>query len=218
MECLPAPLYHGTSTLFLSGIADSGLGGNNPIAELKVLDFARALIPLVDEHLSKDEKWMIRAQSFRFMGQQLNASMNFQHGDTYLSISSETSIRYAVNKKYGSELLTYSIEFLQELLNRGIKGLADNMYYQFPQIFRFLDISCAPILIEAKRVPESALVAENGGDAKHNIDIIRALLNGEKKMTSRQLSQLNFRLTTPIPLADLTFWLIDVHEWNSFKP
>lgn len=82
MDSLPLPLYHGTSTLFLSGIAESGLGGKNPLAEWKVLDFARAILPLVQEHFSRDRGWMQKAQSFGFMAEQLSASMNFQHGDT----------------------------------------------------------------------------------------------------------------------------------------
>ena len=46
-ELIPVPLYHGTATLFLEGILEFGLGGKNPIAELKVLDFARTIAPLV---------------------------------------------------------------------------------------------------------------------------------------------------------------------------
>lgn len=218
MDSLPIPLYHGTSTLFLAGIAESGLGGTNPLAELRVLDFARAILPLVQEHFSSDRGWMQKAQSFGLMAQQLSASMNFQHGDAYLSPSRDTAIRYAVNKKFGSELLTYSLEFLQELLNRKVQGVADRLYQQFPQIFRFLDISCAPLLIEVNGIPTSSLIDEHGGDADHNISQIHEVLKDSAEMTGLLLQQTNFRLRVPAPLARLTFWLINVHQWHPFTP
>lgn len=112
MNSLPIPLYHGTSTLFLDGILRTGLGGLNPIAEWRVLEFAKAIHPLVTQYLSQDERWMVKAQSFGFMVDQKSAHMNFQHGDTYLSPALETAARYAIDKRYGSELLTYGLEFL----------------------------------------------------------------------------------------------------------
>lgn len=112
---LPIPLYHGTSSLFLGSIIRSGLGGLNPIAEWHLLEFARLIYPLVEKHVSTRDDFVVKAQTFRFMVEQKSAAMNFQHGDTYLSPSLSTAVRYAVNKRYGSELLTYTLDFLAEL-------------------------------------------------------------------------------------------------------
>lgn len=218
LDILPAPLYHGTSTLFLSGIAESGLGGKNPLAEWKVLDFARALLPLVQEHFSRDQTWMQKAQSFSLMAQQLSAQMNFQHGDTYLTPARGTALRYAVNKRFGSELLTYSLDFLQELLVRKVEGVADRLYQQFPQIYKFLDISCAPLLIEAQRVRTSDLLDELGHDAEHNIGRMCDVLRDDAEMAESLLQQTNFRLRTPIQIAQLTFWLVNVRRWHPLQP
>jgi len=60
---LPIPLYHGTSSLFLESIISLGLGGCNPIAEWKVLEFAQVIYPLVEEHLAQLNEFMVKAGS-----------------------------------------------------------------------------------------------------------------------------------------------------------
>jgi hypothetical protein len=82
------------------------LGGANPIAEWNVLEFARLIYPLVERHVSAREDFMVKAHSFKLMVEQKSAAMNFQQGDTYLSPSLSPAVRHAVDKRYGSELLT----------------------------------------------------------------------------------------------------------------
>jgi hypothetical protein len=217
IDSLPLPLYHGTSTLFLDGITKSGLGGSNPIADWRILDFAKVLQPLVDQHFSRDEGWMVKAQSFGFMVEQKSAHFNFQHGDTYLSPALETAARYAVDKRYGSELLTYSLEFLQELINRKAPGVVDKLYQQYPQIFGFLDISCAPLLVRARRVPIGALMDEHGRDPSHNLQRIKQISDDESRTSEILLQQTNFRLSRSVPVSELTFWLINVKRWHRFQ-
>ena len=145
LNCLPIPLYHRTSTIFVDGIIEAGLGGRNQLTEWKVLEFARVVYPLAREHLSTDPDWMVKAQTFGFMVEQRSGQMNFQHGDTYLSPARLTAIRYAVNKRYGSELLSYTLDFLQELLRRKIPGVADDLFHDYPEMFNLLDVSCIGI-------------------------------------------------------------------------
>ena len=218
MLSLPYPLFHGTSSLFLSGIADTGLGGKNILAEWRVYEFSQALLPYVDAHLATDEGWMVKAQSFRFMVHQRTGAMNFQHGDTYLSPSKQTAIRYAVNKKFGSELLTYCLDLLQELLSRKVPSVADSLYMQFPKLFGLLDISSVPILIEAQRVPVNYLLDEKGGDPAKNIGRINRFIKDCPENTSAVLQQTNFRLKNLIPVGQLHAWLINVQKWDPFRP
>ena len=100
------PLYHGTSSLFLDSIIKVGVGGTNPIADWGVLEFAKELYPLVEQHLSHVDGHMAKCASFKLMVQQKSEALNFQHGDSYLSPAKSTAIRYAVNNRYGSEMLT----------------------------------------------------------------------------------------------------------------
>lgn len=218
METLPIPLYHGTSTLFLTGIVESGLGGKNPIADWKILEFAAAIHPLVQEHFSRDEGWMVKAQSFGFMVEQKSAAMNFQHGDTYLSPSLATAARYAINKRFGSELLTYALVFLDELIRRKVPGVVDKLYRRFPHVFGFLDISCAPLLVRINRAPINILIDEHGGDASHNLNQVATVMRESRDMADVLLQQTNFRLRQSMPVAELTFWLINVGRWHSLQP
>ena len=96
---------------------------------------------------------------------QRSGHTNLQHGDTYLSPARSTAIRYAVNKRYGSELLSYTLDFLQELLRRKIPGVADDLFHDYPEMFNLLDVSCAPLLIGVQGAVVDELVAEKGGDA-----------------------------------------------------
>lgn len=218
MNSLPLPLYHGTSTLFLNGISESGLGGKNPIANWKILEFAKIIFPLVQEHFSSDVGWMNKAQTFVFMVQQKSGSMNFQHGDTYLSPAKSTAVRYAVNKRFGSELLTYCLDFLDELIRRKVPGVTDTLYQKFPDIFGFLNISCAPLLVEFRDPPIASLLSESGSDAAHNVNQIITLLRDHSEIASQVLQQVNFRLHHAAPLSKLSFWLINVKRWHPLQP
>lgn len=218
MPKLPVPLYHGTSTLFLSGIIESGLGGKNPILDWGVLDFAQTINPLVQEQFSNDEGWMAKAQSFGWMVNQQTGEMNFQHGDTYLSASKDTAIRYAVSKRAGSELLSYSLDFLNELVRRKVPGVADKLYRRYPGIFELLDISCAPLLVEVRHVACEDLVDEHGRDAQQNITLINSVAREERDAKDVLLQQVNFRLLGSVPLDSLTIRFINVSRWDRFLP
>jgi hypothetical protein len=152
LPTLPIPLYHGTSTLFLRSIIKSGLGGADPIADWSVLEFARLIYPLVEQHLSAQADFMLKVQSFKFMVEQKSAGMNFQHGETYLSPSLSTAVRYAANKRLGSEFLTYTLDFLTELIRLKVAGVTDRLHQAYPQIFEKLDISPAPLLVQAENL------------------------------------------------------------------
>ena len=89
------PLYHGTSSLFLDDIILFGLGGKNPIAELKILDFAAALLPHLHEHLSGSDVYKGRIRTFELMLSQKSGNWNFQHGQTYVVGPAEFKFRPA---------------------------------------------------------------------------------------------------------------------------
>lgn len=214
MEQSPLRLFHGTSTLFLDSIIDHGLGGLNPIAEWGVLDFALAIFPVAKEKLGDDETWSAKLQTFGYMVGQVSSSMNFQHGETYLSPSTSTAIRYAIDQRYGSELLSYALDFLDELLRRDVPGVRDDLYHRFPKIFGMRDISCAPLVVEARDVLPTQLVSEHGEDAGPNIARVHQAIAESNQFTEIRLQQTNFRLTQPVPSSRLRYWLINVRRWD----
>jgi hypothetical protein len=215
---LPMPLYHGTSTLFLKGILESGLGGQNPIESWGIFNFVEELWPLVEKHLAKEDEFMLRADSFSRMVNQTSAAMNFQHGDTYLSPSQMTAARYASNQPYGSEILSYALELLEELVRRKVDGVADELYQRHPQIFNFMDISPAPLIIEVVNCPVEWLVTENGENAGDQLEQILEFWNSDKQMLEIIGQQTNFRLTDPVGADGLKIWLLNVLQWRSFNP
>ncbi len=220
MNCstIPFPLYHGTSTLFLSGIVEFGLGGANPIADLRLLEFARKLYPLVQQHLAPLDDYMVKVGSFESMVEQKSSAMNFQHGQAYLSPSRETAVRYAANNPYGSELLSTTLELLRGLVRLDVPGIRDALYQEYPQIFAKLDISAAPILVRVDDVPSDALLTEGGHDPSKSIDMLTNLIASDRDVYQAMSQQTNFRLTRPMAAEQLRFWLIDVRKWHVAFP
>jgi hypothetical protein len=218
MEILPFPLYHGTSTAFLEDIRALGLGAKDPLAEIGLHEFVQDLLPIIDTHLKGTAIYEARRQTFGWMAEQKNAAMNFQHGQTYLSPSKKTAIRYAVNKRYGSELLSYCMVFLQLLLDREVPGVANELYQRHPAVFRFLDISPSPMLVRADDVPLAALLTEHGKDTASSLEKLLHLWEKGEKQLEEFGQQFNFRLTSPLSIPQTKLWFINVLEYDPLSP
>lgn len=210
MDNLPVPLYHGTSSLFLSRIIEQGLGGDNPISKWRVLECAKRLWPLIQKNFANEDDWMLQVQSFGWMCEQRSSNFNFQHGQTYLSPAEATAIRYATDKRYGSELLTYTLEFLAELIRRSALERSREFTEEFSQITSLLGRSFAPILIEVANVPAGSLLDEGGNSPSRNIELMKdTLATHDPQIAQLLLQQTNFRLAEPVLLAHTSFWLLD---------
>jgi len=218
MKNLPFPLYHGTSSLFLKSIIDHGLGGTNPIEEWGIIAFARDIIPLIDEYLGDDEQYAQRIYSYKMMAEQKNAGWNYQHGDTYLSPAKQTAIRYAVNKQYGSEILTYSLEFLEELSRRNVPSVNDSLYQKYAHIFALLDTSPCPLLIRIDKPKQKDLITERGKCAEEQIENL--IKHQKDDPSSFQLisQQSNFRLIKPASADRIKIFFINVINWDPITP
>jgi len=215
---LTVDLFHGTSTLFLDSIIKNGLGGMNPLSEWKILDLCKEVYELSREHLQETDLFRLSSYSFQNMAEQSNTgTFNFQHGDSYLSPSKYTAARYAINKEYGSELLTYTIDFLKELLNKDIPYVKKDLFRKYPKIFGLIKARPSPLLIQVKNVNVSFLLSEHGKDPKYNIERMEEEMNSNDDLFDAVMQQTNFRLKTSILANDLRFYLINVQKWNSFK-
>jgi hypothetical protein len=211
-------MYHGTSTLFLRGILEHGLGGKNPIEEWRVLNFAQEILPLAERHPSHIKAFTLKIGSFKRMTEQFSEHWNFQHGDTYLSPSRSTAIRYASNNRYGSELLTYSLDFLRGLLDREVPGVDSEIFRRHPHIFHKLDVSPAPVLIEIDGIPKSALRSEHGEDPSTAIKELEMAMAKHPESIEDYCQQTNFRLRAPIPAERLKISLLVVTRWDPIFP
>jgi hypothetical protein len=216
--CLPIPLYHGTSTFFLEDILRFGLGGKDPLADLKVLELMREIHPLIVAYLPDTDMYRARSGSFERMARQFSGSMNFQHGQTYLSPSRETAVRYAANKRYGSELLTWTLDFLQLLVERDVPRVRTDLHREYRRLFDIMDICPAPLLIRADHVPIKALISEDGGDPSESIGHVLRIAQECPEDIDLLLQQTNFRLVSALPRADLSVWLVSVTRWSAMAP
>lgn len=211
------PLYHGTSSIFLAGILQHGLGGWNPIQEWRVVEFAQELLPHVHRHLGSDERWMVKISSFGMMANQLRVGLNYQHGDTYLSPSRSQAIGYTISKRWGSELLSFSLDFLDELTRRDVPEVCEGIYQRWKHIFDLLQVNAAPLLVETRGLTETDLVLERGEPVGDYLQRIRQL-HREGTMNPNNMAGSCFRLQTVVPAAKLRIWLIGVHDAFKYEP
>lgn len=221
MKNFPFTLYHGTSSLFLKDILEFGLGGKNPIKDFNLFEFANRLWPYVESHLAPEDDFAVRAFSFsKMVSQKAGKSngFNFQHGDTYVSPSEFTATSYTIGNTYGSEFLTYTLDFLRELVSRNVPGINDTLYQAFPRIFGFLDALPSPLIIGINNCPIDSVVTEQGECAKERVlDLISKWeMNSKSQIIFGQ--QQNFRLKSALPADSLNVFLINILHPDPFKP
>lgn len=217
-QLFPLPLFHGTSSLFLADIASHGLGAKNPLTDLQLFDFVQELNPLVNEYLSNTDLFKTHSAYWPNMVSQANSGMNFQHGETYVTPVLISAIRYAATNRYGSELLTYALEFLQKLLELDLPAVRRDLYGRYPEIFHLLDLSPAPLLVRANEVQRADLVNEKGGPPDQTLAFIDETLRERPEMARVLFQQFNFRLRHPIRPAAQKIWLVCIKQWNIAAP
>ena len=212
------PLYHGTSTVFVHGISQHGLGGRNPVKDWNLLCLSGEVLALSKAHLQDVPLYKARSETFAKMTKQEIRRWNWQHGDTYLSSAKSTTIRYAIGKRFGSELLTYTVDFLEELYRREVPGVKDDLFRRYPDVFGIMEACPSPILIEAGNIPIESLQSEDGSNPDSNFKHMNDVLNDGGNNKELLLQQTNFRLTGPVPTENLRFWLINILQWDPWKP
>ena len=174
---------------------------------------------LSETHLEETETFLIKGSTFKLMTEQVaGGSFNWQHGATYLSPSKKTAVAYATNKRYGSELLTYTIDFLQLLVDKKIKCVTTDLYRKYQKIFGLLEAHPLPSLVQVSNVPVSSLMSEHGESSEDNIAQMQEVLTASPILYEVYLQQTNFRLREPIPMGKLKLWFINVQKWDAFRP
>lgn len=212
-------LYHGTSTIFLNSIENYGLGGVNPVNEWKILELSKEVFILSEKYLKDSDLFNAKSKSYEMMiAQSSNGSFNFQHGDTYITPSKETAIRYAISNTFGSELLSRTIEFLKKLLDLKIQYATKDLFRKFPKIFGLIEANPSPVLIKIKNVPPEILTNEHGEPPLENYNRISEILSTYPEIADTALQQTNFRLNSPISKKNHGKFLIVVTKWDPFKP
>ncbi len=202
MKKLPFPLYHGTSTLFTDSIKANGLGGNDIIKELRVLNFLSELETLADTTLTNNENWIYSPKYS--ISQITSQKTGFQHGQVYLSPSRHTAGRYS-QRTFGSEAISSVFEVVDILRSNNIQ-ISNDLLNRFQAIMHLETVEKKPILYEISDLPvDYLLMGEKGEDVNIQIDKVMKII--EKYGFDGILGhaqQINFRLAKPIPFDWLT--------------
>lgn len=203
---LTFPLFHGTSSLFVDSIFDSGLGGDNPIRQLEVLPFLRNLYEICQQTLCGDPEWLSRRWLVEQMITQRNPAL--RHGNSFLSPSRDTAVRYALSNPFGSEIISTALKFYNLLIEREPDRKVDPRLIGFPVVAVF-NRAPEPVLVKASRVDISCLQGEQGQSAQQVITGLANMLSGVGTELFAVVSQQsNFRLIKPIDVRQLRLYYI----------
>lgn len=223
-DICPVTLYHGTSSIFLPSILEYGLGGINAVKEWGILDLAREIFPYVEElHVAKTAHFddMNEFDSFKKMVNQeiVSSAFNFQHGDVYVSMSPKKSVEYTAKKRWGSEILTYTLKYLQRLVDIDYKNIRGEMYHKYQNLYRLLRIYASPLLVEIKGLSFDDLLDEDGStiDSKKKEGVKRLLSICSDDNRDEILQGCNFRLKKVIAKENLKISLIGVKKVGNFE-
>ncbi len=217
---LKIPLYHGTSSLFLSSISDFGLGARNPVQSLRILPFLKRIYKICEHLFGEDSLWQVdKLIVEKVINQEITGgNFNFSHGNTYLTPSRLTAVRYAMNS-LGSEALSIVANFYKKIKEHSPKFL--NFKPKEYPVIKILDQEKGsyPILVEALNVNIKDLKSEIGKDARKVFEHLELLLengNGDLEILSQQN---NFKLINPLPFNQLKIYkIIFLEDKNKIDP
>jgi hypothetical protein len=194
---LTIPLHHGTSSLFLDSIREHGLGGVNPIEQLKVREYFSDVFKLCDVALAGDAEWEVCKFVPKMLMDQISKgdNANYQHGDTYLSPSRGSAIGYALTNRFGSELISNAHRLFSLVKERRPEPL-DNIELMHHPLQDILEKAHKPILLKINNIPISILASEGGNSPDKTLEDIKGMLPF-LNMAGVAINY-NFRLLRPI--------------------
>ena len=213
-------LYHGTSKIFLDLIQESGLGAKDPNIMFKSHELLTEMFNLEGWNWSDDPELSVMALPIRSIVDQSvsGGGFNFRHGNTYLTPSKLTAIRYALTNRLGSELLSTTISLFDRLKVRD-EGKACEVASKYPIISGLLSLEHQPLLVEALQVPIRGLRSEQGDAPEVVIEQINKFTDGiDPKLFHVVCQQCNFELIHPLPADNLRYYEIEWHNSDLNSP
>lgn len=188
-KTLLIPLFHGTSSIFENSIISEGLGGINPIQDLKVYDTFCVLFELAEQR--NDEWWIANRWTMdNLRAQNVTNGSNWRHGRVYLSPSRETAVRYAGNR-FGSEFISQTLLLFEKLRDHTVHFCV----HDHP-VLSLLSLSPEPIVVEARNIPLSNLRTEKGENSKMQLEEMAK--DSNDKLSECLWQQNNFELILPL--------------------
>jgi hypothetical protein len=200
MEKMEFPLYHATSSIFEDSIKRFGLGGINPIKELKVIELISELKTLAERFVIHTNDWkQLEGTTSKIEQQSVNVGLNFQHGEVYLTSSIYVARGYSKNK-YGSEAITEAFKIL-DILEANVKPICRELYHSFPGFFQLRKIPSKPVIYKLVGLPIEYI---SMGEKRESLEEMFLTIKEINEFLGvedfdGEFAPLSFRVAKPIP-------------------
>jgi len=203
MSLFPFTLWHGTSAHFLPMMKEHGLGGSNPMADWRVMDFLADALKILD--VAEDDfahPDILDLQPIMAAVKGGAAGLNFEYGDVYVAGGYDKAAYYA---SIAPELVSFVRTVLEVANRRGDSSVREGLSV-YARLEAFVGLAPKPIVLKLPPLPLSLFQDERGGEVQ-----FPANFTGE--VSEAFYSQMAYRLTTVIPFEG-----IEVVEVSDHKP
>lgn len=190
---IPVKLYHGTSSIWLESLIKNGIGTRDIISEYGVVDSYRAVVSV----LNKNNIPLPMATSNIAAQTNETAGTNFRHGGgLYLTASLERAKSYAIDYRFGSEIITELSDLIDLASQHDISDAVRSCVGRelLLLIDTFKNITPDIVILEFENIPEESVLSENGGDPTKVIENARELLQQSGGLKACIEDTVNFEL------------------------
>ena len=172
---MPLPLFHGTTSWFLPGIIEHGLGAIDIHAQLRSREFYREVWTLRLQLADNEEREKLeRLYGIRSDSIIANAvtpgGLNFRYDAVYCTGSDRKAVTYAA-RGFGSELIRIGMGWLDELAETVLTG--------YPELAKCVAHEHDPIVIRLDNIERPFVRLENGNPFTPDLDDIAHALSFE---------------------------------------
>lgn len=196
-EELGISLFHGTSSIFLNSINQSGLGGENVSEKYEINGMFSQVMDIFNSKYRDCDWWVYTGFICEKMVRQevTKGGFNFRYGGVYLTPSFKTAKNYATSNKYGSELISYFIRSYEELFKLD-PILADQIFPIAHPLRELIALDPVPVVLKIVGITKNYLVTEQGKPIEEQLEQM-------KQVPEIIWQQFNFESTRPITLEHI---------------
>jgi hypothetical protein len=192
-----------------------GLGGKNIVADWHILEFLRAGMTILKDHINRTDPTIeLHWNILQAAASQRVDRMNWRHGSTYLIAAEFRAVMYAISNTYGSEILSL-VGWLLEHCPLECRPELDAAMMQYTELSQCLMVKHEPILIRATSVPVSSILTEKGEDPTGVLCKLAEVLAKSEHLFDGASQIGSFELREPLPATGLQlFRIIDATDDN----
>ncbi|GAB2945054.1 hypothetical protein [Aquaspirillum soli] len=173
-EKLGFSLFHGTSSIFLDSINQSGLGGENISKKYEINAMFSQVVDAFNSKYSDCNWWVSESPICEAIirSRVTNGGFNFRYGGVYLTPSLERAESYAKSNKYGSEIISYFIRSYEELFKLN-PILADQIFPIVHPLRELIALDPVPVVLEIVDITKDCLVTECGDSIEEQLEQLK---------------------------------------------